>query len=210
MIAGAFKVILDSIALTQADKNAFDQHRTQIANCLRSAFDVAELAPFGSYARGCAIHRASDLDLLVVLRRRELRRGDYVKSSRTMLSLVHSALAQRFPTTAMGRDKQAIVVDFADRRSVDVVPAWWAEARDDGWPTYGIPDGRGEWMATSPRRHAKFIAAGDSRSGGKLKHVARILKYWRSSRTPEVLVSSFYAELLMARSGICPVGSSYA
>lgn len=207
--AAAFKSIIHGTGLTAADEGAYETHRVQVQRCLQASFDVAQVLTIGSYARGSAIRQSSDLDLLVLLRRSEVRWGRSPKSSRTTLGAVRDALLSRFPWTSMRRDKQAVVVDFSDKRRIDVVPSWWAAPRDDGWPTYGIPDGEGGWMATSPKRHAKYITDADARSGGKLKHVARILKYWRISRTVPIPISSFYVELLMASAGLCSVGAAY-
>jgi hypothetical protein len=206
----AFRSIARRTALTSADNRAYETHRAQVKRCLEKDLDLVDVLPIGSYARGSAVHGASDLDLLAVLRQREIRWGAAAKSSHTILTAVRDSLRVRFPSTRLGRDQQAIVIDFSDGRTIDVVPGWWAEARDDGWPIYAIPDGDHGWMDTSPKRHAKYIMDADARSGGKLKHVARILKYWRASRRNPVPISSFYVELLMASTGLCPVGATYA
>ena len=208
--AEAFRRLLFDCEFTGAEEQAYETHRDQVRRRLVSSFDVVDVVDFGSYTRGSAIRQSSDLDLLLVLRQHEVTRGGFSKSSATVLRAVRDALSERFPSTKVGLDKQAVGVDFNRGRRVEVVPAWWREARTDGWPIYAIPDGSGSWTGTSPKRHAKYIADADRRSGGKLKHVARLLKYWRVSRASMVPINSFYVEMLMANTDICLVGSTYA
>lgn len=209
-IADSFQKLLRSTDFKSSDRSAYVTHREQVKRRLENILDVYDILTIGSYDRGSAIRQGSDLDLLVVLRKHEVRLGRSEKSSGTILRTVRKALEGRFPHTSLRRDKQAIVVDFSDGRSIDVVPAWWESARDDGWPSYAIPDGDGWWMRTSPKRHGQFIEQADARSGGKLKNVARILKYWRMTRRQPIPLNSFHIELLMAQGDLCSVASTYA
>jgi predicted nucleotidyltransferase len=209
-IADGFRQILMGTALTRADHDAFAVHRRQVEARLRSALDVVKFETIGSYARGSAIRQVSDLDLLVVLRATEWRWGESVKSSGTVLGSVRQQLQSRFPSTAIGRDGQAVVVPFSDGRSLDVVPAGWLKAQADGWPLYIIAGDGGRWIQTAPDSHCRLINDSDIRTGGKLKHVARVFKYWKYRRGEPIPISSFHVELLLAADGRCGVGMSYA
>jgi hypothetical protein len=209
-VAGSFTNILARVALNDADLSAFETHRSRVESSLHGSFDLSKVVRVGSYARGSAIRFRSDLDLFIVLRRRETEWGDQYVLPSTILNRLREALRGTFPQSSLGRDGQAVVVEFSDNRRIDVVPARFENALDNGWPLYRIPSGADEWIATSPELHNKYIADGDARSGGKLKSVVRLLKYWRQCRNPELPLSAFHLELLLAKEGTCNGGRSLA
>ena len=57
--------------------------------------------------------------------------------------------------------------------------------------------------------HNRFIRDADEASGGKLKNVAKLMKFWRLCRSPNVALSSFHIEMLLAETGICKGAKSY-
>ena len=178
-------------------------HRAAVRARMEASFDVSRLVPIGSHARGTAIRSFSDVDLLVVLRRNEAKWGGSMVSSATLLDRVRDDLRARFVHTDIRRDQQAAVVGFAaGQQSLDVVPAIFRRF-DRGRPAYFIPDGQGNWMETSPEAHDRFFAAADERSGGKLKKVVQLLKWWKFSRAQEFPIQSFHVDMLMASSDVC-------
>lgn len=209
-IANSFSGIVSGTALTEADREVFERRRGEVSRSLGRVFSISKFVTIGSYDRGSAVRGESDLDLLAVLRREDIWRGTAPKSSDTVLKKVRDAAQQTFRTTAIGKDGQAVVVAFGDHRTIDIVPGWWHSALPNGWPRYMIPDGGGGWLATAPDSHAKYIADGDLASGGKLKSVARILKYWRVCRATPLPLSAFHLELLLTANSICAPGKTLA
>lgn len=198
-----FDGLLARIEPGNREELIYEQHKTTVTRRLNSAFSAHDVLPIGSSTRGSAIGRYSDLDLLLVLRAEEVRWGSGWKSSSAVLNGVRDQLRYRFQGTDIGRDGQAVVVEFADgQHPVDVVPGFFGGLAGKS-PTYWIPDGVGGWMKTSPMAHNRYISAADVRSGGKLKNVAKLIKYWRVCRSPEMPLSSFHLELLLAQSTIC-------
>ena len=164
----------------------------------------------GSFVRGSAIRHYSDLDLLLVLTIREVRWGNSYKSSYTVLNEVRAQLQSRYQRTEVGRDGQAVVIEFADgAHPVDVVPGFFSRVTNK-IPVYWIPDGGGEWIETSPMTHNRYIRIEDTRSAGKLKNVAKVIKLWRVCRSPEIPLNSFHLELLLAAVGTCLGVKSYS
>jgi predicted nucleotidyltransferase len=214
-IRSRFSKLIDAIQTTDAQVAALDTHATTIADRLRDSFDVKRILVIGSMSseRDSAIRHTSDVDLLVVLRRSETRRGGRRVSSTSVMNRIRHDLEDRYPDTDIGRDGQAVVVKFSDG-SVDVVPGIYldqeAEYDETSYPRYLIPDGEGWWMPTSPGAHNAYISDADSRSGGKLKHVAQLIKFWRWCRNPNVPLSSFHVELLLASEDLFKPGMSYA
>jgi hypothetical protein len=170
----------------------------------------------GSYMRNCAIHGASDLDLLVHLPAVHVKRGLSLIRSDTVLNSVRIALSRRYPGTVVGRDRQAVVIKFASGAEVvDVVPARFKSmmlslSKKGQRPVYAIPDGVGGWMSSSPASHEVYLENADERSGGKLKHTVQLLKSWRDTRMNPVQLSSFHLELLLASNRVCVGPKSYA
>jgi predicted nucleotidyltransferase len=211
-VAVSFSKIVARAQLTSRDVALFDSHRFTIARAIENRLDFSKAEIIGSFARDTAIHGSSDVDLLVVLRKRSLTWGDSLKRSTTVLADVRLALQDRFPGTMVGKDGQAVVVGFNDgQHPVDVVPACYLQQGGPyNHPVYGIPDGAGGWLVTSPSSHNRLVAEADGRAGGKLKYAAQIFKYWRCTRSVVVPLSGFHAELLLAHEGVCEGARSYA
>lgn len=202
-IESRFRKLLEGAHFTESDQSAYTGHVNSVATRLRSRFDIAEVKVFGSVSRGTAVRQRSDVDLLVVLQPHEVLWGGAVVSSTTILNRLRDELSGRFPNTALGRDGEAVVVPFRDGiYPIDVVPAFVAAGSDEGNKTYGIPSFGGNWQSTSPDAHRGFILKANLKSGGRLSEVARLAKIWRTSRYPEIRLSSFHLELLLAGEGM--------
>lgn len=178
-------------------------HRAAVRTRLATSFDVSRVLTIGSHARDTAIRWYSDLDMLVVLRRNEAKWGGNIVSSQTVLGRVQDDLRGRFTQTDIRRDQQAAVIGFAaGQQSLDVVPAIFRRF-GVGHPIFAIPDGYGGWLETSPEAHNRYFSAADERSGGKLKRVVQLLKWWKCSRAQPISIQTFHIDLLMATSEIC-------
>ncbi len=211
-ISNAFKYLVGQLEFTPAEVDAINTHVRTVSSRLAASFGPSKQKVIGSAARGSTVRQSSDADLMVVLRLESVRVGDRVRRSDSVLAAIRDDLRQRFRATEIGRDGQAIVVDFGDGHSVDVVPALYADwVRTGGVsrPLLRIPDGAGDWMDTSPEAHNQLIEQAGARSGGKLRNVARLLKFWRATRATSIPLNSFHVELLLADTGICDGVKTY-
>lgn len=210
-VAARFAQLLDRIAPDSIEERIFSDHESSIQTRLKSVFRTNRVERIGSYTRGSAIKGVSDVDLLLVLTRDEVRWGDKYKSSDTVLKNIRDQLQDRYTKTEVGRDGQAVVISFGDgKHPVDVVPGFYWEAGPNGYPVFYIPDGSGGWMKTSPQLHNRYIAAADDRSAGKLKSVARLLKFWASRRSSSDSLSGFHLEMLLASTDLCARPQAHA
>ena len=210
LIADRFQRLLAKTKFTLPEIERYQTHVAGVARRLETSFKLHERIRIGSAARGSAIRQSSDVDLMLVLRMSELRWGDHLVSSFTTLDRVREELQSRFWNTELGRDGQAIVASFQDGQyAIDIVPAGFSGI-ENKMPIYLIPDGYGGWMTTSPQTHNTFLARANLRSAGKLTHVAKLIKYWRWCRTPELPLSSFHVEMLLAGDGLTEGAKSYA
>ena len=209
-IAWRFQILLGRTAFSAADSLIYAAHIQGVMKRLESSFLANSRIPIGSGTRGSAIRQSSDRDLMLVLKRTEARWDGRLTSSTTVLNRVAGSLRLRFPNTAVGRDGQAVVVGFRDGRyPVDVVPALF-DRIDNKIAIYLIPDGYGGWLEASPLVHNRFIARANLSSAGKLKNVAKLVKFWRWCRTPELPLSSFHVEILLATEAVCSGAKSYS
>src|SRR5437762_13560855 len=126
-IAVRFQKILEWASLTGRDVEAFERHRLSVTRALQVSVRLNKIHPMGSFERGAAIRGSSDIDLLAVVEQKDVTRGGSVKRSDTVLGTFREVLLGTFQKTAIGRDGQAVVVDFADgQHAVDVVPGFYA------------------------------------------------------------------------------------
>jgi hypothetical protein len=164
----------------------------------------------GSFNRDTSIHGFSDTDLFAVFRKAQFTWGGNIISSTRVLENIRQELLARYPNTPLGRDGMAITVKFSDSQIVDVVPALFDAMFREKWPIYLIPDGAGGWMHSSPSLYDAYIKQSDTQSGGKLKYVAQLMKFWRDCRNPRIPLSSFHIEMVLASEEICKGVKSYS
>jgi signal transduction histidine kinase len=65
---------------------------------------------------------------------------------------------------------------------------------------FSLTTARRQWPTFNIR---KYIREADVRSGGKLRHVAQLMKHWRECRSPRVPLSSFHIEMLLVSARNC-------
>ena len=209
-IATCFGKLVNRLQPSENEKALVQQHLYTIKNRLTATFNIRRFLTGGSFSRGTFIRGGSDVDLFAVISKKDVTWGDGLVSSETALNNIRAELLERYPTTPVERDVQAVVVPFSQGANVDVVPAVFDQMLNGKLPLYLIPDGDGDWMPTCLELHANYIRQADTRSGGKLKRVAQLLKYWRECRSPRVPLSSFHIEMILASEDICIGVKSYA
>jgi SMODS domain-containing protein len=205
-----FKSLLERIEPRDTEIVVFEKHKDSVTRRLERFFKTNRVELIGSYTRSSAIRHTSDIDLMLILQRAEARWGDTLKSSYAVLGNVRIQLLDRYKYTVVVRDQQAVVAQFAGgQHPVDVVPAIYLEPGPGNYPVFLIPDGSGDWMPTSPQAHNKYINGQDDVSGGKLKYVAKLIKFWCRCRRPNLPLNSFHLELLLAQQRVCVGAISY-
>ena len=207
-ISNRFDNLLDSLKPGKRETDAIAKHQLVLKLRFGNALSAYPPLRMGSYTRGTAITRVSDLDLLIRLPAEARKRADGFVSSHTVLDSVRNTAQSRLPQTTLGRDEQAIVINYADGVRVDLVPAFFRSF--DKHPIFDIPDGEGWWMPTSPQRHGSFIQEANKASGSKLKGIVRLVKFWRVSRSTQIPLSSLHLELALAIERTCIGARSYS
>lgn len=203
-ITERFGSLLARIEPSAADVQVYKKHRHTVTRRIKSAFATTRVELIGSYCRQSSIRHDSDIDLMPIIKVSEVQRGDGWIQPTTILNHFRRELQDRYTSTKVGRDGQAVVVRFKDgQHPVDVVPAVFCRLEGTNkYPVYAIPSADGNWIETSPQAHNKFIRKCDERSRGKLKKVAKLIRFWRSCRTPHIPLSVFHLEVLLAHEKI--------
>lgn len=211
-VATRFAKFIGRIQPTPSAVTSAARRVSAIERRLATTFDVRRFVRVGSYWKGTAIRACSDLDLFLVVSRDEARWGGGYVASTTLLGRVRDQLRGRFPATpGIRRDGQAVVVAFSSGGpGIDVTPAFFDAALETGQPLYVIPDGDGGWLATSPDAQKRYLSDEDARSGGKLRRVVQIMKWWAQARANPLPLRSIHLEMLVASEGIARVVDGYS
>lgn len=208
-VSASFLTLLSRIQPLSSQRQAGESHLSSIKARIASAYDLKKFFTAGSFSRETSIRGKSDVDVFAVVSVNDVRWGSNYKSSNTVLDGFKAELENRFWGSTVYRDGPAVVVEFSDAK-VDVVPAYFSGTTTSNWPLYGIPDGAGGWMDTSPGLHNQWLKQIDEECKGKLRGTAQLIKYWRECRTPRIPLSSFHIEVVLANEGICRGVKSYA
>lgn len=198
-----------AIAPTVIETVAAKNHFQTISTRLEQSFGASRFVPIGSHARGTAIRIHSDIDMLAVLPRKSARWGEHLIAPRSFLTKVASDLKSRYTSTSVRAGGQAVVLNFSGGvHSVDLVPGIF-EGMNGNRPRYLIPSTAGEWISTSPETHDVIFTNANQRSGGKLGHLARLIKAWKFGRETAIPISSFYTDMLLATTGLAAGVKTY-
>lgn len=211
ILGSRFRALIQKSEPRPGEVRVYESHKRSATSRLKRVFGTKRVPIIGSYLRGSAIRRFSDIDLMPVFSVALIRWGESWKSSTTVLEHLRNQLLDRYTETEVGRDNQAIVIRFGDgQHPVDVTPGVFVGPGLNNYPIYAIPDGEGWWRNSSPYIHSKFINDQNLRCGGKLRNAVKLIKFWRYCRFPHVPLNSFHVELLLSQTTICLGPKSYA
>jgi hypothetical protein len=163
-----------------------------IERCLRQAFDVAFVAPYGSRGHGTNVRGFSAIDSFAVI-----PTSDLYEDSGKSLQHFHKALASRLPDAFVTGGRPVVAVPFGARPSErhHVVPAFHRGARGDH-DLFAVPAPRSRWITISPGAHSNWINELDRTLNNNLKSFIRVVKAW--SYYNEDVVWRYYLELCAA------------
>ena len=132
----------------------------------------------GSYGRGTATGRTSDVDMLAWLPSDLYTRYDSYSGNgqSALLQDVRAAISKTYAYTDIGADGQVVAVPFTDGITFEVLPAF---VRTDG--SFMFPDSNsgGSWRVTDPRPEIAAIQERDSATNGNLKELCRMARAWK-------------------------------
>jgi len=200
--------LIDRIQPTDAETSRINERYATVRHKLATVFPSSRVSMVGSQHRGTGVRGKSDLDVLLEVSRSDIRRAGEYTSSSALLRRVRQAFVNRYPRSKIGVRGPAVVAQFGSA-PVDIVPAVF-NSFHDGSKVLAIPDGGGGWMVTSPGAHGRYIMAENRRSGGQLRYLAQLVKFWRYTRKSPLPIQSFHVEMLLATTGVCRGARPYS
>ena len=184
---------------------------------------------FGSFARRTKIRPINDIDMMILLSGSKttavqtsndpycywLRIDDpaaplsgfrdeygYVNSTK-VLNKIKASLPSisQYTKAETKKTMQAVTLNLRSYPWIfDIVPAVpinssFTTAVDH----YLIPDGKGKWMRTDPRKDGSSVSLVSGKHGGYFLPVMRLLKYWNNRTNNKSRLPSYYFETLVLK-----------
>lgn len=187
-----FTELLSKLTPSTAENSSYTAHRSSIESKLASSLDISHTIETGSFRSGTGVRYNTDLDILASVPTAYQRDNSY-----NMLLTVKSALQERFGASAISISTPAVVCRFANGRVVEVTPGYYQYQTTDKYNVFKIPDFNGGWQTAAPSAHINYVNIVNSRLGGKIKHVIRLIKAIKYAQN--VQISSFYLEMRTAK-----------
>ncbi|CAM4131000.1 SMODS domain-containing nucleotidyltransferase [Roseateles saccharophilus] len=150
----------------------------------------------GSYSRDTAIRPLDDVDVIFVIDPNGWSQGLaglFRPAPEVVLNTFANAIRYRYPVSSTFGQRRSVRLELY-HLDIDCVPAI-EEAPGSDFVL--IPDrDSGEWIRSSPRRHAAQATAVNQQNGGRAKPLVKLLKYWNGNLPSTARVRSFLIETL--------------
>lgn len=179
---------------------------------LKSNLSVVADFLTGSYRRSTMLRQSRDIDLLLILDTKYFNGypgfvgyGKQANGPANLLDRVKRLLKDKYQETDIGRDGQAVRVEFRHVH-IDVVPAF---ALTGGG--YYIPSApNNQWIITNPKAHIDAISKINASTNIKGKFVPMVkgIKYWNYSH--QYGIRGFFLEMMARSIFTTTTASSYA
>lgn len=205
--AEAFEKFRQRLELSATESKDAARRHTEVRECIRSGFDIANDFLSGSYKRHTKTKPLKDVDIFFVLGEKERWRRD--KPPIETLQAFQTCLKGKFTDEdqlELGRRAVTVVFEksyYPDNHegkvmSIDAVPA--IQTSSD---VYEIPDKvLGKWIKTNPKKHAEQATAKNAELDGKWVPLVKMVKGWNRSNDkpikPSFLVEVIAEELVEA------------
>lgn len=153
----------------------------------------------GSYARGTAIKPIDDVDIIFEIDPSHWPRSSLfstLPSPDRILESFATAIRRRYPASSVYGQRRSVRLQL-HHIDIDIVPV----AQHETDPLMiRVPDREtGEWIKSSPRRHADMATRVNAKRSGKLKPLIKLLKLWNSNLPDTVRCKSFLIETIAIR-----------
>lgn len=144
-------------------------------------FDSGNAHFIGSYGRGTAIKGTGIFNIMVVLPASHFKRIEKLPGNGQLqlLQELKKTVHEVYPETIIKEDdKGQVMVPFRDGMLFEIIPAFQDEKGNYLYPN--IADG-GSWNEFNPIKEISVINALNYQYGGKVKHLARMMRAWKHS-----------------------------
>jgi hypothetical protein len=181
-LAEKFRKFLENLQIP--DETAMNRQFKKIAAKINSDYwnlrsDSRNTYYIGSYGRGTAIKGNSNINIMVVLPPAEFKRIDEYEGNGQFILLreLKEKLLDIFPDTFMKEDEKGeVMVPLSKGIITEVIPAF---ASNKGNYLYPNISHFGSWNEFNPLREIEVINNLNYEYGGKVKHLARMMRAWK-------------------------------
>lgn len=187
---------------------------------------TGQYLPYGSFARSTKVRPLDDLDMLVMLNEKDSQEErdlydpytfkvritanssplkpyvdetGYVSSTK-ILNRMKSGL-QKVPNYRKSEIKRtgvAVVLNLVSYPWIfDIVPSLAVKDYYGAVTYYLIPNGKGEWMRTDPRKDQELVSVANQNQNGRLLSLIRLIKYWNMTSYGVPRLMSYHLETLL-------------
>ena len=184
-LAQAFNQFRDNLKVREGLREQVNNRQTRLRNELMARDEVTDVFLSGSWSRGTRIEPLNDLDLFMVLKKAPGTSPQTLEWTRDRLAALYKGTTIRIQARSVG-------IRFQDF-SFDVVPATPHANFPEGG--YVIPDGKGEWMRSNPKKHREFTGKRDQELGSMGIPLVKMFKCWK--RAHDLKIKSFHLEVLV-------------
>ncbi len=197
-IEEGFDKFLEWLVPLSSEHDKSGSHKSSVKSCLVKNFRCSNFFETGSFGNGTGIRRYSDTDYFAVCPAQNL-----TGKSTYVLRKVKEALQFTFHrTSGIKVNSPSITISFGKHASenLEITPCFYNtlfETPIGNRRAYGISNGKGEWMLSSPKAHKDYVELHNKRLNGKLKPLIRLVKAWKYYNN--VPINSFYLELRITK-----------
>lgn len=210
-ISDAFKKFKSRLELTQREQGDASRRQTDVREFLREQFEIEMDFLTGSYARWTKTKPLKDIDIFIVLGKKERSYRD--KEPEAILGKFRELLAPKYGEDRVSLGRRSVQVDFGVQAvedatddqvmSVDVVPAFRKG------PHYEIPDRTtGKWVSTDPEIHAELATNANRAFAEEWKPLVKMIKKWNQTNGKPVK-PSFLLEVMALDLFVPPFAGGY-
>lgn len=178
-------------------KNRHQKVREEIGNSLILDKQIQSFLT-GSYKRKTLVNPANDVDLMLVLDKDEYWEK-FKNEPRKLLEMVKRKLKKisQYQNTTMRIQTHSIGIKFADKKDVDVVPAFIKNYEER---IFLIPNHKlNRFVVTSPKQHQNLISNHNKKFPNFTK-IIKMLKIWKKKLARQsdndLRIKSFHLEML--------------
>jgi predicted nucleotidyltransferase len=186
-ILSGFQALKQNLEITGLQALTVSTRQKNVRDAVAAEMTVLSSFLTGSYVRHTLISplAEADIDIFVVLSSNYYEQDGWAR----LLDKLKGVLQKQYPKTpAIGRDGQAVTIQFTDF-TVDIVPAF---KRSGGG--YLIPDTiQKRWVPTDPTVHTQVMSDANAQSNQMLIPIVKMVKGW--NRVIKYAFDGFYLEL---------------
>lgn len=179
---------------------------------------------FGSFARKTKCRELDDVDLMIGLSangatycssdpwdnvriyantndsaQKECTNADGTLNSTKVANKFKKKLegVREYSRSDVRRNGEAVVLNLKSKVwSFDIVPCFRTTTESNGRDYYLIPNGRGTWMKTDPRKDRERISSTNQGKNGRLLELIRLVKKWNKVKNAKT-IPSYLLETMM-------------